>query len=297
MEKAKTLVIDTAVKNGNGELSGVKILGLTSAEWIKLRLKRCFGNIVFSRGLKGDVTVPWDKPLLFDDDTVLRRDTFAYVEEKLRLWTLAEMRAAGVILRGSCIYADGTVTYESGAEIFSPCVITGNSHISAGASVQPYCFLKDCFVGGGTKIRSTFADNARIGARCEIGPFACLRPGSVVGDGCRVGDFVEVKNSSLGDGVKAAHLAYIGDAAVGGGTNVGCGTVFANYDGREKHRTTVGRNCFLGCNVNLVAPLTLGDGVFVAAGTTVTDDADENSFVIGRSRQQTKRKKEKDGGG
>lgn len=295
MEKAKTLVIDTAVKNGNGELYGVKILGLTSAEWIKLRLKRCFGNIVFSRGLKGDVTVPWDKPLLFDDDTVLRRDTFAYVEEKLRLWTLAEMRAAGVILRGSCIYADGTVTYESGAEIFSPCVITGNSHISAGASVQPYCFLKDCFVGGGTTVRSTFADNARIGARCEIGPFACLRPGSVVGDGCRVGDFVEVKNSSLGDGVKAAHLAYIGDAAVGGGTNVGCGTVFANYDGREKHRTTVGRNCFLGCNVNLVAPLTLGDGVFVAAGTTVTDDADENSFVIGRSRQQTKRKKEKDG--
>lgn len=297
MEKAKTLVIDTAVKNGNGELSGVKILGLTSAEWIKLRLKRCFGNIVFSRGLKGDVTVPWDKPLLFDDDTVLRRDTFAYVEEKLRLWTLAEMRAAGVILRGSCIYADGTVTYESGAEIFSPCVITGNSHISAGASVQPYCFLKDCFVGGGTTVRSTFADNARIGARCEIGPFACLRPGSVVGDGCRVGDFVEVKNSSLGDGVKAAHLAYIGDAAVGGGTNVGCGTVFANYDGREKHRTTVGRNCFLGCNVNLVAPLTLGDGVFVAAGTTVTDDAEENSFVIGRSRQQTKLKKEKDGGG
>lgn len=295
MEKAKTLVIDTAVKNGNGELFGVKILGLTSAEWIKLRLKRCFGNIVFSRGLKGDVTVPWDKPLLFDDDTVLRRDTFAYVEEKLRLWTLAEMRAAGVILRGSCIYADGTITYESGAEIFSPCVITGNSHISAGASVQPYCFLKDCFVGGGTTVRSTFADNARIGARCEIGPFACLRPGSVVGDGCRVGDFVEVKNSSLGDGVKAAHLAYIGDAAVGGGTNVGCGTVFANYDGREKHRTTVGRNCFLGCNVNLVAPLTLGDGVFVAAGTTVTDDAEENSFVIGRSRQQTKRKKEKDG--
>lgn len=296
MEKAKTLVIDTAVKNGNGDLAAVKILGLTSAEWIKLRLKRCFGNIVFSRGLKGDVTVPWDKPLLFDDDTVLRRDTFAYVEEKLRLWTLAEMRAAGVILRGSCIYADGTVTYESGAEIFSPCVITGNSHISAGASVQPYCFLKDCFVGGGTAVRSTFADNARIGARCEIGPFACLRPGSVVGDGCRVGDFVEVKNSSLGDGVKAAHLAYIGDAAVGGGTNVGCGTVFANYDGREKHRTTVGRNCFLGCNVNLVAPLTLGDGVFVAAGTTVTDDAGENSFVIGRSRQQTKRKKEKDGG-
>ena len=295
MEKAKTLVIDTAVKNGNGEMYGVKILGLTSAEWIKLRLKRCFGNIVFSSGLKGDVTVPWDKPLLFDDDTVLRRDTFAYVEEKLRLWTLAEMRAAGVILRGSCIYADGTVTYESGAEIFSPCVITGNSHISAGASVQPYCFLKDCFVGGGTTVRSTFADNARIGARCEIGPFACLRPGSVVGDGCRVGDFVEVKNSSLGDGVKAAHLAYIGDAAVGGGTNVGCGTVFANYDGCEKHRTTVGRNCFLGCNVNLVAPLTLGDGVFVAAGTTVTDDAEENSFVIGRSRQQTKRKKEKDG--
>ena len=104
-----------------------------------------------------------------------------------------------------------------------------------------------------------------------------------------MGDFVEIKGSSLGDGVKSAHLAYIGDAVVGEGTNIGCGTVFCNYDGRKKHRTEVGSGCFIGANVNLVAPLAVGDGAFVAAGTTVTRDVEGGEFVIGRARQESKR--------
>lgn len=176
----------------------------------------------------------------------------------------------------------------AGAEIYAPNVIKGNSVIAGNAVIYPYCFLDNCVVGGGTVVKSTFANDCAIGDDCLVGPFAYIRPNSKIGSGCRIGNFVEIKNACLADGVKAAHLSYIGDAQVGGNTNVGCGVVFANFDGKEKHQTTVGKNCFLGCNANLVAPLKLGDNVFVAAGTTVTDDADDNAFVIGRSRMTVK---------
>ena len=123
-------------------------------------------------------------------------------------------------------------------------------------------------------------------ARASVGPYARLRR-ATIGEDCRVGDFVEVKNSTLENGVKAAHLSYIGDAAVGERTNVGCGTVFCNYDGKTKHKTTVGCDCFIGANTNLVAPLVVGDKAFIAAGTTVTRDVDEKTFTIGRVRQDT----------
>ena len=117
---------------------------------------------------------------------------------------------------------------------------------------------------------------------------------SVIGDGCRVGDYVEVKNSILRDGVKAAHLAYIGDAEVGEGTNIGCGTVFANYDGKFKHRTEVGKNVFVGCNANLIAPIKVGDGAFIAGGSTVTDDVPAGEICFGRARQVNRPKKRKE---
>lgn len=122
-----------------------------------------------------------------------------------------------------------------------------------------------------------------VGDNCTVGPYAHFRNGAVVGDDCRIGNFVEIKNSRLGQRVKAAHLAYIGDADVGEGTNVGCGVIFVNYDGKAKHRTEVGNNCFIGCNSNLVAPLKLGNGCFVACGTTVNRDVPDGAFVIGRS--------------
>lgn len=130
-----------------------------------------------------------------------------------------------------------------------------------------------------------------------MGPFAYIRPGSTIGDGCKVGDFVEVKNSSMGNGSKSSHLTYIGDADVGKNVNLGCGVVFVNYDGAKKYRSTVGDDSFVGCNSNLIAPVHLGEGVYVAAGTTITEDVPDDSLCIGRSRQTNKEgwvKKEKD---
>jgi bifunctional N-acetylglucosamine-1-phosphate-uridyltransferase/glucosamine-1-phosphate-acetyltransferase GlmU-like protein len=132
--------------------------------------------------------------------------------------------------------------------------------------------------------------NSIVGADTTVGPGAVVR-NSVIGSGCRIGDFVEIKASVLGDGVKAAHLAYIGDAEVSAGTNVGCGAVFCNYDGVHKHKTTVGARCFIGANVNLIAPVTVEEGCFIAAGTTVTDNLEAGAFCIGRARQTVKEQK------
>jgi len=185
--------------------------------------------------------------------------------------------------------------------------IDSRSRVEAGATVMPYAFIQDSTVksgavigsfstiersviGEGATVLQSVVKDSEIGKKSTVGPFAYVRMGSLIGDGCRIGDFVEVKRSLIADGTKAAHLAYVGDAEVGIGTNVGCGTVFANYDGKEKHKTKVGNNVFIGANTNLVAPVTVGDDVYIAAATTVTRDVPEGSFVIGRSRAEIKRK-------
>ena len=146
----------------------------------------------------------------------------------------------------------------------------------------------------GISSRASVSPDAKVGKECYVGDFAVIEAGAVIGDGCRVGDYVEVKNSILRDGVKAAHLAYIGDAEVGEGTNIGCGTVFANYDGKFKHRTEVGKNVFVGCNANLIAPIKVGDGAFIAGGSTVTDDVPAGEICFGRARQVNRPKKRKE---
>lgn len=127
-----------------------------------------------------------------------------------------------------------------------------------------------------------------IGENCRIGPFAYLRTGAKVGHGCRVGDFTEIKNASLGDGSKMSHLAYLGDADVGKNCNIGCGAVFVNYDGRKKCRTIVEDNVFIGSNCNLVAPVHVGAGAYIACGSTLTCDLAANDFCIARSRETIK---------
>ena len=129
-----------------------------------------------------------------------------------------------------------------------------------------------------------------MGAGCKVGPFAHLRPGAQVGENCRIGNFVEIKNARIGSGTKIAHLTYVGDAEIGENCNIGCGVVFCNYDGKKKSRTVVGKNCFIGSNVNLVAPVEIGEGSYIAAGTTVTRSVPPHSFVIGRSRQSCDKK-------
>ncbi len=186
------------------------------------------------------------------------------------------------------VFIDDTVKLEKGAVILPYSRLVGDTTVMCGATVEG-AYIKDSIIEEGANVSYSHLVSSRVGARANIGPFARLR-GAVIENDCRVGDYVEIKASTLHSGAKAAHLTYIGDAEVGEGTNVGCGTVFCNYDGKDKHRTVVGKNCFIGANVNLVAPLKVGDNAFIAAGTTVTRDLEDDSFTIGRVRQESKKK-------
>ncbi|NLK35156.1 MAG: bifunctional UDP-N-acetylglucosamine diphosphorylase/glucosamine-1-phosphate N-acetyltransferase GlmU, partial [Gracilibacteraceae bacterium] len=126
------------------------------------------------------------------------------------------------------------------------------------------------------------------GEGTSIGPFAYIRPGNTIGRHVRIGDFVEMKNSNFGDNSKASHLAYIGDGDVGSNVNIGCGVIFVNYDGKNKYRTYIGDNSFVGCNANLIAPVRINENTYVAAGTTITKDVPRDSLAIGRAKQENK---------
>ena len=157
--------------------------------------------------------------------------------------------------------------------LVGPNVVFGPGvEVAAGAEIRAFCHLEGC----------------RVSAGATIGPFARLRPGAQIGPKARVGNFVEVKNAVLGEAAAANHLSYIGDAAVGARSNIGAGTITCNYDGFTKHHTELGSDVFIGSNSTLVAPVTLGDGVFVAAGSAVTMDSPDSSLVVGRARQENK---------
>lgn len=192
------------------------------------------------------------------------------------------------ILDKNTTFIDDTVNIESGVVILPYTRIEGESVLMNGAKVAG-SYVKDSVIDGAS-VEYSYLACSHVHARATVGPFARLR-GATIGNDCRVGDFVEVKASTLREGVKASHLTYIGDADVGERTNVGCGSVFCNYDGVDKHKTTVGCNCFIGANTNLIAPVVVGDNAFIAAGTTVTRDIEDGSFTIGRVRQDTKIKK------
>ena len=162
-------------------------------------------------------------------------------------------------------------------------VVKGNTVLGDHCIVGSFSYLDNADIGAYTQIKSSRVTDSSVGAHCTVGPNAHLREGAVVGDNCRVGNYVEIKHSILHDGVKAAHLSYIGDADVGARTNIGCGVIFVNFDGKLKHRASVGEDCFIGCNANLVAPLTVGKGCFIACGTTVDKDMPDGAFSIGRS--------------
>jgi bifunctional UDP-N-acetylglucosamine pyrophosphorylase/glucosamine-1-phosphate N-acetyltransferase len=171
-----------------------------------------------------------------------------------------------------------------GTKIYPNVVIEASSAIGQGCIIGPGTRIVGSTVGDRTKIENSVILESRVGEDTKIGPFAYLRPNSTVGNSCKVGDFVEVKNSTLGDGTKASHLSYIGDSDVGRDVNIGCGVVFVNYDGSKKHRSTVEDHSFIGCNVNLVSPVTLGEGSYIAAGSTVTTDVPAGALCVARSK-------------
>ena len=177
--------------------------------------------------------------------------------------------------------------------------IASDTLLEAGVSLKGKTVIgQDCFIGAHSEIvdsvladqvlvRQSVIENSQIGKGSDVGPFAHLRPNSQLGQSVHIGNFVEVKNSVIGDNTKSGHLTYIGDAKLGQGINIGCGTIFVNYDGKHKHQTIVGDNSFIGCDTKLMSPLTLGKEVVTAAGSTITDDIPDQGLGIARQRQTT----------
>ena len=172
--------------------------------------------------------------------------------------------------------------------IYPGSVISGNTEIGEDTVIGPHTEIKNCKIGDRTTIRQSAAHDSEIGHDVNIGPFAHIRPDSSIGDEVKIGNFVEIKKSSMGKASKASHLSYIGDAEVGADVNLGCGSITVNYDGKNKFLTKIEDGAFIGCNSNLIAPVTVGQGAYVAAGSTITDDVPGKALSIARARQVNK---------
>lgn len=197
------------------------------------------------------------------------------------------MLAGVTILDPEGTYIDPETTIGQDTVIY-PGVILENCRIGSNVTLYQGSRIVNSSIGDFSDVQNSVVTDSSIGAHTTVGPYAYLRPGTRIGDKCRVGDFVEVKNSVIGNGTKVSHLTYIGDADLGQNINVGCGVVFVNYDGKKKYRTTVGDKAFLGCNTNLISPVEVGEGAYVAAGSTVTENVPPHALCIARSRQVIK---------
>ena len=168
-------------------------------------------------------------------------------------------------------------------------ILEGNIILGDNVSIGPNCIVKNTNIGSNTKIEAfSHIDGAKIADNCVIGPYARLREGSQIESSAKVGNFVETKNSTLGKGSKANHFTYLGDTIIGEGTNVGAGTITCNYDGKDKHKTSIGNNSFIGSNTSLVAPVTVGSNTTIAAGSVITKDIPDNALGFGRAKQENK---------
>ena len=169
-------------------------------------------------------------------------------------------------------------------------ILEGSIALGDNVSIGPNTILKNVRIGSNTKIEAfSHIDGAKIGDNCVIGPYARLREGSLIENSAKVGNFVETKNTTLGEGSKANHFTYLGDTEIGKGSNIGAGTITCNYDGKNKHKTTIGNDSFIGSNASLVAPVTVGSNATVAAGSVITKDIPDNALGFGRSKQENKK--------
>ncbi len=167
-------------------------------------------------------------------------------------------------------------------------VLEGKTTIGEGCILYPNSRINSSVIGDNVTVQSSVILDSKVGENTTVGPFAYIRPESNIGKSARIGDFVEIKKSTIGDGTKVSHLTYIGDAEVGSGCNFGCGTVVVNYDGKKKYKTIIGNNAFIGCNTNLVSPVEVEDNTYIAAGSTITEKVPEGSLAIGRAKQVNK---------
>jgi bifunctional UDP-N-acetylglucosamine pyrophosphorylase/glucosamine-1-phosphate N-acetyltransferase len=218
------------------------------------------------------------------------RKELAAAGRALRRRALERLMAAGVtVVDPDSTHVDPGVRVGRDAVIEPFTFLRGRTRVGRGAVVGPFCQVTDCRIGAGAVVRASFAQEAVVEAGARVGPYAHLRPGTRVGRNARVGNFVELKQATLGPGAKANHLAYVGDASVGAEANIGAGVITCNYDGFRKHRTSIGRGAFVGSNANLIAPVRIGRGALVGAGSTVTRDVPAGALALERSQQTVKR--------
>lgn len=203
---------------------------------------------------------------------------------------IQELQLNGVrFLNSSSCYIEATVEIGCGSVVYPGVTLEGNVVIGENCVIESGVVIKNSQIENETKIfANSYLEDAVIRSENKIGPMARIRPGSDIGKGSKIGNFVEAKNAKLHEKVSVSHLSYVGDAEIGEGTNIGCGFITCNYDGANKHKTTIGKSCFIGSDTQMVAPVTLGDEVFVASGSTINQDIPSGGFAIARSRQVTK---------
>jgi bifunctional UDP-N-acetylglucosamine pyrophosphorylase/glucosamine-1-phosphate N-acetyltransferase len=196
------------------------------------------------------------------------------------------MKAGVTIVDPSSTWVDSTATVESDVTLLPGTWIAGSTKIASGAIIGPRSTLLNCTVASGARVIESHCTGAVIGANANVGPFTYLRPGTQLGESSKAGAFVEMKNAVVGDGSKVPHLSYVGDATIGEGSNIGAATIFVNYDGVEKHHTVVGDHVRIGSDSMLVAPITIGDGAYTAAGSVITEDVPPGAIGVARAKQR-----------
>lgn len=217
------------------------------------------------------------------------RRQLAEVQSRLRWRILEALMDDGVtVMDPATTFVDWGVRIGRDTVLHPFTVVEGRSEVGAGCVIGPGAHLIDARLHDGVQVRHSVVAQSELEEGVTVGPFSHVRPGSRLARGARVGNFAEIKNSSLGAGSKVPHHSYVGDTTMGAGVNFGAGAVVVNYDGRHKHRTRIGDRAFIGCNANLVAPVEVGEGAFVAAGSTVTRDVPAEALGIARARQENK---------
>lgn len=198
------------------------------------------------------------------------------------------MESGVMMIEPSAVYIEDSVSVEPGTMIYPQVFLKGSTRVGGFSVIESGCVVNDAVIGSHVHMKAgCYIDSAKVGSNVDLGPYAHLRPGTDVADECKVGNFVEMKKVKFGKGAKASHLTYLGDAEIGEGTNIGCGTITCNYAvDLKKYKTTIGKNVFVGSDSQFVAPVTIGDGAIIGSGSTITKDVPAGALAVARGRQQ-----------
>ncbi|MBN2794430.1 MAG: UDP-N-acetylglucosamine pyrophosphorylase [Clostridia bacterium] len=261
----------------NGKTLG-KGIDLIKSQWLS------FSDLLTDLKMPYRVEIIESTLCIFD-----KRDLHEATKRIQRILNNKHLDQGVTIIDMESTYIDFDVAIEMDTVIYPNSFLTGRTLIGEGCEIGPAARIDNSKIGHKTVVKDSTILSSEISSETSVGPYAYIRPNSFVGSHVKIGDFVEVKNAKIGDHTKISHLSYVGDADLGEHVNVGCGVVFVNYNGKDKSRSTVGDNVFIGCNSNIVAPVVLEELAYVAAGTTVTKKVESGDLAVGRAKQENKK--------